>query len=114
VLLGRCPFLKVFSLFPIGPWSYDVAMQIMVEFKLCLGIEDFNLLRQLMDDVMGTLSFSKKDVLKPVINEFRIGILLEGSSSELLDRGFPRRLFHCLLTLLADDVLAADGTADLR
>lgn len=67
-----------------------------------------------MDYVMGTLSFSKKDVLKPVIDVFRIGILLEWPSSELLDWGFPRRLFYCLLTLLADDIFAAYGSADLR
>ena len=62
---------------------------------------------------MGTMSFSKKYVLKPVIDVFRIGILLEGASSKLLDWGFPRSFFHCLLTLFADDVFAADGTADL-
>jgi len=44
MLLGRGPFLEVLSLFPIGPWSDDIAMQIMVKFKLCLGLEDFNLL----------------------------------------------------------------------
>ena len=42
-----------------------------------------------MDYVMGTMSFSKKYVLKPVIDVFRIGILLEGASRELLDRRFP-------------------------
>ena len=45
MLLGRCPFLEVLSLFSVGPWSDNVAVQIMVKFKLCLGLEDFNLLR---------------------------------------------------------------------
>jgi hypothetical protein len=43
VLLGRGPFLKVLALFPVGPRSNDISVQIMVKFKLCLGLEDFDL-----------------------------------------------------------------------